>query len=341
MDKEISEGARALGRLGAKARSEKLSPAERKQIGQRAIAARWAKAGKAKREKEASVAPRSILQGVLKIADIELPCHVLDDKRRVLTQAGMISSLGMSQGSGGASAGGGDRLTNFLTTKSVSPYVSANVYPLITGPIIFLTSSGTAAYGYEATLLPDICDAVLHARQEGKLQKQQQHIARQCEVLVRSFAKVGIIALIDEATGYQRIREKFALQLKFQAFIADELQDWALVFPQEFWFELARLEGINYSAKSRPLRWGKYIMMFVYDAIDKDIGKMLREKNPNPHFGENHHQWLKQFGKDKVHDQLQRVITIMKLCKNMDEFKANFAKVFAKSPAQLDMDFTE
>jgi len=54
------------------------------------------------------------------------------------------------------------------------------------------------------------------------------------------------------------------------------------MLPEEFWLELARLESVRYSPRSRPLRWGKYVMMFVYDAIDKDVGKTLREKNPNP-----------------------------------------------------------
>lgn len=61
-------------------------------------------------------------------------------------------------------------------------------------------------------------------------------------------------------------------------------------------------------------------MMFVYDAIDKDVGKTLREKNPNPRYQTNHHQWLKQFGRERVHDQLERVVTIMKLCDNMRNF---------------------
>ena len=76
------------------------------------------------------------------------------------------------------------------------------------------------------------------------------------EIIVRSFsAKVGIIALVDEATGYQKVREKRALQLKLQAFIAEEMQEWARMFPDEFWFELARLEGVHYSPRHRPLRW--------------------------------------------------------------------------------------
>jgi hypothetical protein len=46
---------------------------------------------------------------------------------------------------------------------------------------------------------------------------------------------VGIIALVDEATGYQKVREKQALQLKLQAFIAEDMQEWAKLFPDEFW----------------------------------------------------------------------------------------------------------
>ena len=82
-----------------------------------------------------------------------------------------------------------------------------------------------------------------------------------------------------------------------------------------------RLGRVHYAARSRPLRWGKCIMLFVYDAIDGDVGKELRKKSPEPRFFGNHHQWLKKIGPDKVHDQIERVITIMKLCNNMTDFR--------------------
>jgi hypothetical protein len=88
----------------------------------------------------------------------------------------------------------------------------------------------------------------------------------------------------------------------------------------------------------------RYVMLFVYDAIDGDVGKELRKKSPEPRFFTNHHQWLKKFGRDKVHDQIERVITIMKLCNNMNDFREKFARVFKKSPAQLslfDFDFSK
>ena len=113
------------------------------------------------------------------------------------------------------------------------------------------------------------------------------------------------------------------------------------MFPEEFWLELARLEGIHYSPRNRPLRWGRYIMMFVYDAIDPDVGKTLREKNPNPHHRMNHHQWLKQWGRQRVNDQIQKVVTIMQLCDNMEEFRKKFARVFKKGPIQLEFEIGE
>ena len=88
----------------------------------------------------------------------------------------------------------------------------------------------------------------------------------------------------------------------------------------------------------RPLRWGRYIMMFVYDAVDEDVGRVLREKNPNPKFLTNHHQWLKEHGREKVNNQIQRVITIMKLCKDMDDFRAKFAQVFKRAPTKVPFD---
>jgi len=197
--------------------------------------------------------------------------------------------------------------------------------------------------GYEATLLIEVCDKYLQAREAELLKKSQLKLAAQAEIVIRSCAKVGIIALIDEATGFQEYRKKNALRMKLQAFIAEELQEWARMFPEEFWLELARLEGVRYSARSRPLRWGKYVMMFVYDAVDPDIGNWLRENNPDPHYKMNHHQWLKKFGRQRVHDQITQVVTIMKLCRDMTDFRAKFAHVVHKRPLQLtfeDMDWS-
>jgi hypothetical protein len=340
---EVKEAAKRMSATGAqkggRARANVLTPQERKDIARRAVQARWLKAGKLKpvepagpddgldvisaaaEEPQAPAAPLSLLTGNLKIGDLELECHVLSDHRRVLTQREVVRVL-----SGGRESG---NLQRYLERNPLTH----GKYESLPTIHFALPGSRLVATGYEATLLVEICDQYLRAREQGLLKSSQLKLAVQAEIVMRACAKVGIIALIDEATGFQKIREKRALQLKLQAFIAEDIQDWARMFPEEFWLELARLEGIRYAPRSRPLRWGKYVMMFVYDAIDKDVGNELRKKNPNPHFLQNHHQWLQKFGRDQVHDQIQRVVTIMKLCDDMDEFRKKFARVFKKTEA--------
>jgi hypothetical protein len=336
---KTSNAGRALSKLGAgkggRARANVLTPGERRQIAQDAVRARWLKAGKLKQlvpttEEErvdrsaADQTPTSMFQGRLAIGEVELECHVLNDGRRVLSQREMVKALSPR---GRASGGLRDYLDSNPLIDGDSVAVAATRFRIPGNP--------TPANGYEATILVDICEKYLQARDQRLLKANQLPLAVQAEIIVRACAKVGIIALIDEATGYQKVRAENALRLKLQAFIADDLQEWARMFPEEFWLELARLEGVHYSPRSRPLRWGRYVMMFVYDAVDGDVGKELRKRNPDPHFLQNHHQWLKKFGREQVHDQIQRVVTIMKLCNDMSDFKRKFERVFARGPLQL------
>ena len=340
-----------LSKLGAakggRARANVLTPEERREIARNAVQARWAKAksrppssieqvsndlGRPAKQgvmKNPDGLPVALFKGNLSIADAKFPVYVLNDGKRVMAQREVVRALtGQVHG----------KLANYIDTSNLREFIDSKK---ILDQAIRFVISGTqlTGNGFEAILLLDICDAYLRAREAGKLGTHQEFIAKQAEIITRACAKVGIIALIDEATGYDAFKKKREYQLKLQAFIADDLQEWARMFPQEFWFELARLEGVHYSARSRPLRWGKYVMAFVYDAIDKDIGKKLREINPDPHFKQNHHQWLKEFGRQKVHDQVERVITIMKLCDDMDDFRAKFARVFKKSAIAGQLSF--
>lgn len=339
---EASEAARKLSRLGAKkggrARASVLTDDERKEIARKAANARWAKTeespGGLVATSDDDPTPFSLFRGTLEIGDFSFECHVLNTHERVLTQREVVRAI-----TGGRDSG------NLIRYLQANPLASEGLLEGRTIQFRAPTPSGAAnmATGYDATLLVEICDLYLGARDQGLLKSNQRHLARMAETIVRACAKVGIIALIDEATGYQRIRAKRALQLKLQAFIADDVQEWAKLFPDEFWYELARLEGVRYSPRNRPLRWGKYVMAFVYDAVDGDVGKELREINPNPRYRRNHHQWLKEFGREKVNNQIQQVIAIMKLCDDMSDFRSKFDRVFKKmsSQQQLELDFME
>jgi hypothetical protein len=332
-----SDAARKLSKLGAakggRARASVLTATERRDIAKNAIAVRWAKykdetfppkeAPKQASDSPEDALPFSMFRGNLKIGDMDLECHVLNDERRVFTQREVVRVLSHGRESGNL-ARYLDRNPLYTNQFSAGPAIDFKI-----------PGSPTIGNGYEATLLIEICELYLEARRQELLKPSQMKLASQSEIIMRSCAKVGIIALIDEATGFQEVRKKRALQIKLQAFIAEDMQEWAQMFPPEFWFELARLEGIHYSPRNRPLRWGKYVMAFVYDTIDKDMGQALRVVNPDPHFKQNDHQLLTDFGRQQVHDQIQKVVTIMKLCENMKEFKQKFDRVFKKTALQM------
>jgi len=344
---DTSESAKALSSLGASkgglVRASTLTPSERSDIARNAVMTRWKRQGKLKPPTEVAptltavetaptelhpvivTGPYSMFRGELHLGPFAMECHVLNDHRRVFTQREIVKLLS----GGGRESGGLSRYIDNIPLDTST----LNAVPAIQFKI---PGTGNDAVGREVTFLIELCDMYLQA--EPQLKANQKHLARLAQTIVRSTAKVGIIALVDEATGFQKYREQRALQIKLQAFVAEEMQEWARKFPLEFWLELARLEGIHYSPRSRPLRWGKYIMAFVYDAIDKDVGKQLRIKNPNPHHGQNHHQWLKQYGTEKLKAQIERVITIMKLCNDMDDFRRKFNHVFKKSPLQASFD---
>lgn len=353
--------ARALAKMGAskggKARAEILTPEERSEIARRAVRIRWAKkkgitdsneddqqVETVLRQTDNSAKEHgpdtllvsatgnkriSLFKGDVRFGNISVPCHVLNDGSRVIAQREVIKALTEQERPSGS-------ITRIIGTANLSPYINADN---IANKVIQYDLSGPghqmSAYGYEATLLIEICEAFLKARDDRVLSVGQQKIARIADIILRACAKVGIIALIDEATGYQKVRAENALRLKLEAFIAEDMQEWARMFPQEFFIELARLENVRYSPRNRPLRWGKYVMAFVYYAFDKDVAQELKHRTPNPHYGQNLHQWLRDLGREKVSAQLYQVLGIMKTCRDMDEFRQKFAFVFKKEPYQL------
>lgn len=343
VDKQVRDAARALSGRGAakggKARAESLPASERKEIAKRAASARWAKAGKGEVEAEdnrdllgpftkpmlgPAEKPYSMFRGTLSIGEVELQCHVLNDGRRVLTQREVVRAL-----SGGRVSG------SYL--QNIPGYDVASLPERV---ILFTDPHGPQVnHGFEAILLIEICEAYLQARdrKDGSLKANQENIARAADVIIRACARVGIEALIDEATGYQEVRAKNALQVKLQLFIAEQMGEWVKRFPDEFWVQLARLEGVKYSSRQRPWRWGKYVMRFVYNAIDPDVSKALADINPKPAKGHNHHQHLTGFGQKELNDHLQQVIAVMRLCNDMDDFKRKFPRAFPRGPVQTEM----
>lgn len=86
------------------------------------------------------------------------------------------------------------RLVRYLNQKSLKPFISKYLGVDHLSPLV-CNDNGKVLHGYKATALADICDAFLEARKNIPLSPRQEIIAEQCEILMRAFARVGIISL--------------------------------------------------------------------------------------------------------------------------------------------------
>ena len=317
---------------GGKARSEVLSPDERRRIASDAAKARWNEP-----------CPKALFGSVetpIKIADIEVPCFVLDDGRRVITMNGMLDTLSMARG--GAMVKGMNRLELFVSRDRIKPFISNNLHERIRNPIRFRIGRITA-YGFDSDTLIEIAEAVIQADNAGSLQKQQSGIAHQCRVITASLTRIGLIALIDEATGYQTTRDKDELQQILTAYLLPEHRPWMQTIPAEFTNEIYRVYGWTRTTNNRGPRYaGKLIRNLIYEKLPKPVLPALDSANPsNSKYQRKHrhHQFLtEKQGLDHFRSQVITVMTLLRISKNKTDFNRHLESYFG---TQMTFDFDD
>ncbi|MBU7005578.1 P63C domain-containing protein [Phosphitispora fastidiosa] len=283
--------------------------------------------------------PKATHKGILKVGDVNIKCYVLEDGRRVLSGRTVTTSLGLS--------GRGQGAKRITDSKSLKPFISDKLTIAIEEPIVFKGAALT--HGYEAWVLPEICQAVLNARDRGVLPTHQMRMAAQADILIRAFATVGIIALVDEVTGYQAERDRDELQKFLSLYLSEERLKWAKMFPDEYYRQLFRLRGWNYSPLSvkRPKLVGKLTNELVYKKLPPPVLDKLRELNPVKNKqtwrrGAAFFQYLSEdIGQPDLRDHLLQLIAIMRISPNWSVFQRHFARAFPSPEGEQTALFDE
>lgn len=332
---DVSKGARALSRRGASAggtaRAARLSPEERSAIAQEAAAARWGNA--------AVPAPDN---GDLQIGDRAIKCAVTEDGTRLISQESFLTALGRAPKAKGGTGVRGSRVPAFLSASNLQPYISRELQEMA-DPILYAPRTGGRAFGYRAELLPLVCEVYLDARADGRLLKSQEPAAKAAEILARGLMRVGIIALIDEATGYQETRARNELQKILEAYVKAELRPWLKTFPDEFFKEIYRLQGWEYKpgTSKRTPYVGKLVNKYVYEQLPPGVLDKLRELNPRSPRGYRPHKFF-QFltadtGNPHLDKQISTVTTLMRISNNKTEFEDLFERAFPPVEPRLPL----
>jgi len=322
---------------GGKARAENLLPAERKRIASEAARARWA---------EMENLPKVEFPGTLKLGELTIPCAVLEDGTRVLSENGITNALlggrsGASKRKKKAAGEAGALLPIFIAPRQLEPFISKELRDGPLKPVHYREGKGVTV-GYDARILRAICEVWLSARAANALQDQQLDKAQRAEELMRALADIGIVALIDEVTGYQEYRARDELQKILAAYISPDLLPWSQRFPQNFYAELHRVRGWKYAPGSNKRNHyiGKLTNELIYKQLPEGVLDDLRKKNPvDPEKKRRkftHHQFLTEdIGNPHLEKQIVSVTTLLSVSENWAEFARLFCKRFPPGPGNL------
>lgn len=313
---------------GGLARAESLSPQRRSEIAKKASMARWGL------PEERGELPEAESQGILPIGEVKVDCYVLKDGRRLIHKRAMARALGLK-------SEGGNALMKTLGGKNLGSKIPDQVREKLDKHITFKPLNGDPAHGFEATVLIDLCDALIDA--EPDLLPSQKFLAKQAEIIIRAAAKVGIVALIDEATGFIADKRREEYRELWQQCIRDEARKWeAREFPDdlfEIFYKTYGLKRLNPDSNQHPRFFSKLIRKYVYEPLLNSNGailEMLDEKNPVVYAngGRRYKMWQflnEEIGMPAIRAQIWQFVGIGKGAKTKQQLQSRFYESFPEA----------
>lgn len=318
---------------GGKARAKSLTAERKREIALMGVEAR--------REKS-DPTPKATHEGELTIGTATIPCAVLENGKRLLTQSGFMLALGRARQAKGRQYYDGDvNLPAFITAKNLKPFIPNDLL-VTSSQIEFRTIGGVRAFGYSADLLPFVCGVFLDANAAGVLTHNQAPIADKALMLIRGLAHVGIIALVDEATGFQYERPRRDLEEQLKKFLSESLRRWVRTFPSDYFKHLCRLRGVELRADMKlPQYFGHLTNNLVYRRLAPGLLTRLKERRSERGSASNKvHSWLSaDVGFPEVLVHLGTVVGIMKINTDYETFEKQLnqvAPVFPETPGLFD-----
>jgi len=328
--------------MGGEARKKALSPADRSTIASTAAQARWSKIPN---DPDNPKIPRATHEtDDLNLGGIIIPAAVLEDGTRVLSERGVTKALGGKRGGSHwiRLKEGGAKMPVYLSANNLKPFISNSLEVALSNPILYKSKTGGLAYGLPATLLADVCEVFLKARDDGKLHPKQKPLADMADILIRSLAKVGIIALIDEATGFQYDRPRRDLEEQLKQFLSENLRRWVRTFPADYFKHLCRLRGVELRPDMKlPQYFGRLTNNLIYRRMAPGLLQKLKERRSERGNPSNKlHSWLSEdvgFRGALVH--LGAVVGLMKIHTDYKKFERQLdeiAPIYPETPGLFD-----
>lgn len=286
--------------------------------------------------------PRATHSGTWIISEdsqISVQCYVINNNERVLSLRASSRAMGLT-------GGGSTALVRNLNSKWISPYLSEDLREWLHKASRnelpdYLSTNGRKFTPLEASLFIDICKAYVDALHDDVLNENQIIIANRMYAIMTAFAKLGLVAIIDEVTGYQEDRDRSELQKILSHYISEELMPWTKRFPDEFYKQMFRLKDWKYNGPKKNSYAGKLTNEYIYKYLPQGVLEELKKKNPRTTNSNNrkykHHQLLTaDTGVKHLDNQLQQTIALMKASEDWEQFDKLFKRAMGE-PYQIEL----
>lgn len=325
---------------GGVARANSLTPEERSAIARNAALARHGKG-----------LPKAVAEGVLRIGDALLHCAVLEDEAntRVFSQEAFLTAIGRAGKAKGGEGASVDGKPAFLRAKNLEPFIS-NELIASTTPLEFIPLKGPGyqgkAFGYRASLLPEVCWVYQDALAAGKLAPTQKHIGEACRDLLKALTNKAIEDLVDEATGFEDLRKKRAILKLIERYVREDALPWVQMFDLEFYRHIYRLNGWPFDPErtARPGVIGHWTND-IYDRLAPGVRGVLHsrvKRNASGRPTQKLTQYLtKEEGKPRLRELLEGVKVLMRLSKTWAEFMSKIDEIYPRYSDTMILPFGE
>lgn len=286
--------------------------------------------------------PKATHEGSISFGAESAPCAVLDSGLRIISQPAFLEIIGRDTNVPKRKKGVDDKLPPFLAAKNLQPFISKHLR-CTTNPVAYKSLKGGGvggiSTGYAAELLPSVCKVYWDAKRSGVLRENQMHVAERCEEILTALINVAIVALIDEATGYQEVRPKDELQSLLGMYLRKNADSWKKKFTDEFYEELHRLKGWVINPPHRSSQVGRITVDVVYKRIQPDLWEELIKKNPDKKKHRYHQFLTENIGNTHLRSHLREVTRLMAGCQTWGQFMVVLNKFYPLRNMQLDIFF--
>lgn len=289
---------------------------------------------------------KSLYHGELDLNGFKISCAVLEDGTRVLVNRSFANAIGIK--GGGAywqrkKTQGGALLPEYLSAGYLEPFISEEFRVKLSNTISYINNRGVLTEGVPAVLLTDICDFYIKVGENGAFTDNQQ-VAEKAYKMLLGFSKVGIIALVDEATGYQYERERFALNAILKTLVSDEILEYQSQFQISFYKEIFRLWGIpftEYNIRHKPSFIGHLTNRYIYSNLPAGtvvLGE-LKKRTPKTIKGNYKYKLHQSLTEDKGREALKKVLYTVEAFAFASKNRAEFDRLVNERYGQKELPF--